>query len=76
MWVRTKEGHDDSRLVNLTDGIVYKEDGKKKYYICYDQLFTGDADVELGVYDTKEERDRAFDRLTRMLSDREGAIFL
>lgn len=50
--------------------------GKYNYYICYDQLFKGDADVELGVYDTKEERDQAFARLTKLLNERNGAIFL
>lgn len=76
MWVRTKGKYDDSRLVNLTDGIVYKEDVMKNYYICYAHLFKGDADVELGVYDTKEERDQAFARLTKLLNERNGAIFL
>ena len=48
----------------------------KNYYICYVHLFKCDGDVFFGVYDTKEERDQAFARLTKLLNERNGAIFL
>lgn len=76
MWVRTKGISKEPRLVDVSDGVIFKADAGDSYSIYFDKYFEHSVEEVLGTYKTKEERDSVFDRLSKRLNEREGAIFL
>lgn len=77
MWVKTKEFPKKPKLVDVSDGIISRVDRRDGYFIYFDKYFECSVDeVVLGAYETKEERDSAFDRLSKRLNERDGAMFL